>query len=208
MNNNGRYHVPTSEGYEPGSNEEVLKNLLGITSKEQIGIIEKQELERTELALLGIDRNQTFTARDICDIHELWLSDLYPLAGKYRTVRMEKDGFPFAAPNLIPKLMIDFERDTLLNYTPCHYSNTHDLANAIGIVHVELILIHPFREGNGRVARLIADLMAMQANRPPLNFKYIDSENSKGFKEYIVSIHAGLNKNYTPIQDIIKILLK
>ncbi len=33
-------------------------------------------------------------------------------------------------------------------------------------VHEELVLIHPFREGNGRVARLLSTLMAFQAGLP------------------------------------------
>jgi len=36
-------------------------------------------------------------------------------------------------------------------------------ATALAEVHAELILIHPFREGNGRLARLLALLMALQA---------------------------------------------
>jgi cell filamentation protein len=64
----------------------------------------------------------------------------------------------------------------------------------LGVIHVELIVIHPFREGNGRTARLLADLMAMQANQPSLNFSSIDqTENKKGFEEYIISIHAGMS---------------
>jgi len=30
---------------------------------------------------------------------------------------------------------------------------------------VELILIHPFREGNGRIARFLSVLMALQAGK-------------------------------------------
>ena len=38
------------------------------------------------------------------------------------------------------------------------------------MVHVELVLIHPFREGNGRLARLLAMLMGLQAGLPMLVF--------------------------------------
>ena len=37
-------------------------------------------------------------------------------------------------------------------------------------VHAEPILIHPFREGNGRCARLLATLMGLQAGLPALDF--------------------------------------
>lgn len=76
----------------------------------------------------------------------------------------------FANPNFISNLMEKFEKDFLAKYTPCHFENIDELAYALGIVHIEFILIHPFREGNGRTARLLANLMAMQAKKPPMNF--------------------------------------
>ena len=108
---------------------------------------------------------------------------------------MEKDGFPFAASERIEKLMQKLEQDYLKKYTPCHFADASQLAYALGVVHVELILIHPFREGNGRTARLLADLMAMQANKPSLNYSSIDrTENLDGFNTYILAIHAGINR--------------
>lgn len=94
-----QYIVPINEDFEPDSNNEVLKNYLNIKTKEKIELVEKQELERTELELIKIfDDKSQFTSEDICNIHKLWLGDIYPSAGIYRTVRMEKNGFPFAMP--------------------------------------------------------------------------------------------------------------
>jgi cell filamentation protein len=101
------------------------------------------------------------------------------------------------------------EQDYLAKYTPCHFTDLTELAYAIGVVHVELILIHPFREGNGRTARLLADLMAVQANRTPLNYAFIDQiENPNGFKQYIEAIHAGVEMNYEPIRNIFITLME
>jgi cell filamentation protein len=208
--NFGRYSVPTDEDFEPNSNHEVIKNFLGITSREIMEEVEQSELKRTEIELLNIYSNDhQFTSEDICNIHELWLGDVYPMAGKYRTVTMEKDGFPFAASGQIEKLMAVLEKDYLKKYTPCNFTDPAQLAFALGVVHVELILIHPFREGNGRTARLLADLMAMQANMPPLNYQAIDQvKNSKGFDQYIAAIHAGFEGDYLLIQEIFATLLQ
>jgi len=208
--NSGRYSVPTDEDFEPDSNNEVIKNYLGIKSKEVMDEIEQSELKRTELEVVKIfARDHQFTAEDICNIHELWLGDVYPMAGKYRTVTMEKDGFPFAASGQIEKLMGILEEDYLKKYTPCRFDDSTQLAYALGVVHVELILIHPFREGNGRTARLLADLMAAQANMPPLNYQEIEVENPEGFEQYIKAIHAGAGeRDYSLIQDIFAILLQ
>lgn len=205
----GRYSVPIEEGFEPGSNDEVLKNTLGITTKEEMDILEERELERTELELVALfDENHQFTADDICNIHELWLGDIYPFAGKFRTVNMSKGDFLFAQSGRIAALMNTFEKDYLAKYTPCHSENENELAHALGVVHVELIIIHPFREGNGRVARLLSDLMAIQAKRSSLIYSLIDqTENEQGFDNYIKAIHAGFSGNYEPIAKIFKTLL-
>lgn len=105
--------------------------------------------------------------------------------------------------------MIKFEKDFLSECTPCHYTTLDDLSYALGVVHVELILIHPFREGNGRTARLLANLMSLQANMPPLDYSFIDqTKNSEGFEKYIQGIHSGVGENYEPIQKIFKKLLE
>lgn len=147
--------------------------------------------------------------KDICNIHELWLGDVYPMAGKYRTVTMSKENFPFASPIQIEKLMIELEKKYLAQYTPTHSNDIEELAHAIGVVHVEFILIHPFREGNGRTARLLADLMAIQSKMPPLNYASIDQvENKKGFEAYIEAIQAAVGMDYSKIQNIFTTLLK
>ena len=105
--------------------------------------------------------------------------------------------------------MAKFELDFLAKYSPCHYPDIEQLALALGTVHVEFILIHPFREGNGRIARLLADLMSMQSNKPPLNYAAIDrTVNPQGFEKYILAIHAGMSLNYEPIKKTFKVLLK
>lgn len=209
MSKDSRYLVPETEDFEPGSNGLVLRNLLGIKDKTTIEYIEAKELERVGLELIELySQNYQFKAVDICQIHELWLANIYPFAGKYRTVSMSKAGFPFAAPNFIFKLMSDLENRYLKKYTPCNYTD-EELTEALGVVHVELIVIHPFREGNGRVARLLANLMAMQAGFQALNFSPIDqTENIVGFNNYIKAIHHGFNGNYEPIKNIFSKILK
>lgn len=205
----GRYSVPISEDFEPGSNDQVLKNKLGIKSKMLLEKIETQELDRTQLEIEKIFHvDDILCAQDISDIHTLWLGDIYSFAGYYRSVNMSKGDFHFAPATHIPRLMDEFEKKYLRKYTPCHLSNDNDLATAMGIVHVEFILIHPFREGNGRVSRLVANIMSMQSGRPPLDFTPIDQIiNIAGFNNYINAINSGLDENYGPITEIFKRIL-
>ena len=45
---------------------------------------------------------------------------------------------------------------------PCHHLDGDALIEAIAVTHVEFILIHLFREGNGRQSQLLNDAMAVQ----------------------------------------------
>src|SRR3546814_13597560 len=83
---------------------------------------------------------------------------------------MSKDGFPFAPAAQIPRLMKPFENEHLGTYTPCTNFDRPQLTQAIAVTHVEFILMHQSREGNGRISRLLADVMAMQAGNGPSGF--------------------------------------
>ena len=72
-------------------------------------------------------------------------------------------------------------------------------------VHAELVLIHPFREGNGRIARTLATLMALQAGLPPLDFSPI---HGKKRQRYFTAVRAGLERNYKPMEEIFRWVLQ
>jgi hypothetical protein len=58
---------------------------------------------------------------------------------------------------------------------------------------------HPFREGNGRLARVLATLMATQADLPLLNFEMIQGRKKL---EYFKAVREGFNRNYRPMEEI------
>lgn len=186
--------------YQPGSHGRVLRNLLGITRKREM---DRTELEKQVRAMADLvdryDRNHIFTADDIRGIHRVWLGSVFPWAGEYRKVNLVKDGFPFAAANQIPRLMAVFEKDILKKYTPCRSRSIEAIVRALAVVHTELVLIHPFREGNGRVARMLATLMGLQAGLPALDFGGV-----KGWKrqEYFAAVQAGMKDDYRPMERI------
>src|SRR2546428_11086208 len=83
---------------------------------------------------------------------------------------MGKGGFQFATAALIPNLMRELDQGPLAQFTPCTAQPDAEIAHALAVVHAELVLIHPFRDGNGRLARLLAMLMALQAGLLALGF--------------------------------------
>lgn len=110
--------------------------------------------------------------------------------------------FHFAAAHLIPQLMQDLEDKFLTVYLPCKGMDENLLIDAIAKVHVEFILIHPFREGNGRLSRLLANIMSLQAGQPMLDFSYLDKYKQK----YYAAVQAGLD-DYEPMKTIFRRVL-
>ena len=125
--------------------------------------------------------------------------EIYEWAGRYRKVNVSKNGFTFAMAAQVPKLMQQFEENELARYTPCVFEHREKIIRALAEVHTELLLIHPFREGNGRLARLLSTLMALQAGLPLLDFTSISASRKK---EYYAAVQSGMDRNYEPMETL------
>ena len=194
----GRYEAigPEAE-LEPGSRGRVLRNRLGITSVRALQRRESEALlAATQRVIDEVAVDHRFTAADVCRMHRLWLGEIYEWAGEYRSVNVAKGEFMFAAAAQVPRLMQQFERGPLRRYTPCRMALTEEQAAALALVHAEFVLIHPFRDGNGRCARLLAMLMGLQAGLPALDFGGIRGAKKRG---YVAAIHSAMDHNYAPM---------
>lgn len=200
MKKGGRYETSglVEAQLEPGSRGRVLRNLPGIKSSRKMDDAEASALRAAmEAFVTTYDEHHRFTTEDICRMHRRWLGGIYAWAGAYRQVNVSKDGFPFAAAVRVPALMEDYSRKALARCTPCRAPEREEIAGALAETHVELVLIHPFREGNGRIARALSTLMALQAGLPPLDFTSI---TGKGRNAYFAAVQAGMDRNYQPME--------
>jgi cell filamentation protein len=202
----GRYEAEGPQAqFEPGSRGRVLRNQLGIRSVRKMAQQESQALlVATEQMIDETRVDQRFTEGDIRRMHRMWLGEIYVWAGQYRQVNIAKGDFMFAAAGQIPRLMQELERGALREVTPCRFTNAEDQARALAIVHAELILVHPFRDGNGRCARLLATLMALQAGLPALDFGGIQGATKR---RYIGAVHAALDRDYEPMTAIFRAVI-
>ena len=194
-----RYSVAGPEGeFEPDSNDQVLRNKQGIAASADMDELELSLLVQLYQEVLG-EQQPTGVLRvsDLRTWHRWWLGNVYEWAGQDRSVNMSKGGFAFAAAAQVPRLL--FEKNCLARWTPCDGLAGDDLAEAVAVTHVEFILIHPFREGNGRLSRLLADVMAVQAGHQPLDYSAWDARKD----EYIAAIHAGFSGNYAPMKALV-----
>ena len=126
-------------------------------------------------------------------MHELFYQNIEPeYAGQYRDIPVIITGsrYPVASPNNIPHEMAQ-----LFTWIQNNREKYHPLEFA-ALLHKKYVFIHPFKDGNGRVARLLMNLALIQdgylpAIVPPiLRMDYISlleqaHENDSGFLEFI-----------------------
>lgn len=103
---------------------------------------------------------------EIKQIHNLILRKIHPNeAGSYRTLDVMAAGTNYRYPPhyLLSQLMGDFvsllNSESALNLHPVEYAS---------IAHYRFVSIHPFRDGNGRTARLLMNLLLIRAGYPIL----------------------------------------
>ncbi|HRQ66272.1 MAG TPA: Fic family protein [Xanthomonadaceae bacterium] len=195
----GRYRAegPQAE-FEPGSRGRVLRNRLGIVRVREMQLAESEALLAVQEWAIGhYSATHRFSAADIVRLHQQWLGHIYAWAGEYRRVNVSKGGPLFAAAAQVPRLMVAFEAEQLAQYTPCEGMDAARLAVAVAHTHAELVLIHPFREGNGRCARLLGWLMALQAGWPPLDFSPL---SGRGRTVYFAAIRSAVRHDFAPLQ--------
>jgi cell filamentation protein len=177
----------------------VLKNRLGITNQAQLELAEKEALHRAfKQSAINYAENHRFTASDICDLHQLFLGKIYTWAGTYRQIDLVSPEIRWCHARYIGSEMNRLNV-VLEKQTPFHPDLTHDdLLNRLAEIHGELILIHPFRDGNGRVTRLLSDLLLMQAEHPPAHWRRI-SEGSELVKYYSAIQHVWKKEDYSQL---------
>lgn len=71
------FHLPEAQ-FEPGSHGHVLKNLIHITGKREMDVLEAERYALVQPKLMVMfTKDHRFTAADICAIHRAWLRDVY-----------------------------------------------------------------------------------------------------------------------------------
>jgi cell filamentation protein len=115
-----------------------------------------------------------FTPAHYKRIHHHLFQDVYPWAGKYRTVRTAKGGNMFCYPEHIAASMDHlFKKLTLAAFKPG--ASATEFVGAATDFLADLNAIHPFREGNGRAQLSLMYLLGQRAGHP-LNLTRIDRD--------------------------------
>lgn len=74
----------------------------------------------------------------------------------------------------------------------------------LATVHGELLLIHPFRDGNGRVSRWLNDLLLIQRGYPPMAYGLAGSGSKERRRAYLSGVRRAYVCEYEPLVDFFR----
>lgn len=126
----------------------MLGNKLGITNevelaREEERLTKRRALELFDRGLLDVFEAGTFAG--LAKIHGYLFQDAYAFAGKVRNVNIAKGNFRFAPAMYLDTALAEIDKMPQGEY------------DQIIEKYVEINVAHPFREGNGRSARIWLD---------------------------------------------------
>lgn len=113
--------------------------------------------------MMSLTHSSDLTEAQISNLHRLFFIKIdAQQAGRYRNCEVLISGsrFPVPKPEKVPKLMQHF-----VSQLSASRPTLHPVIFAAR-AHKEFVFIHPFIDGNGRVARLIMNLCLIQAGFP------------------------------------------
>ena len=145
-----------------------IENKLGIDDTLKLAHEEERLTKKHALELYDkkiLDSFEIGTFAGLKDIHGYLFQDVYPFAGKLRTVNIAKGHFRFA-----PVLYLE---DALRNIDKM----PQDTFEHIIEKYVEMNVAHPFREGNGRSTRIWLDCILKNELGKVVDWSKIDKED-------------------------------
>ena len=167
------YHSNAIEGniLEVGETRQVVELGLTITGKPLKDQAEARNLSEALdfLESLAGDSATPIREIDVRQLHSLVLKDIDGQAGSYRTVPVEISGSEYKPPG--PESVAVQMQEFASWLSDVSVTNDELFAGVRGlaaaaVAHTWFVTIHPFIDGNGRVARLLMNLLLMRHGFP------------------------------------------
>jgi len=176
----------------------------GATSYKEtaLGIIPHSKLVQMELegtkngleyihTLVNNNQNTPITPHLICELHKVAFGWIFPTwAGAYRTIQVTFSGKEAPPYHQVSELMINFCKD--IEERQKHLPSPHQeefitqTVSLLAWLQHRFVVIHPFNDYNGRIARMTTTLMLLKLNLPPIELK---AETNTDRKRYLTAMH-------------------
>lgn len=165
-----------------------------IAWRSELNAAEQENITRAQEWALGRRRRDLLSEKFIKDLHRHMFCDVWRWAGKFRTSQ-RNIGIDYWLIPIELRLLLDDTRTWmgLETYPP----------DEIAVrFHHRLVLIHPFPNGNGRHARLMADLVVMRLGHDRFSWGFESPDDPRATRtRYIKALRAADDHVITQLLD-------
>jgi Fic-DOC domain mobile mystery protein B len=187
---------PPADGATPLTQEEERDLAVGVTNRAELNAFERENILEARRWALG---KRTLTREDLLsedflrELHRRMFRRVWRWAGKYRSSERNLGVAVHQLPQAL-RLLLD---DTRYWFS----EKTYPTDEAAVRFHHRLVAIHPWPNGNGRHARLMADTLISRYGGPPLTWGASDGAALPGTtrQRYLDSLRAADNGNIQPL---------
>ncbi|MCD6282539.1 Fic family protein [bacterium] len=130
-------------------------------------------------------------------------SEIYEWAGEYRTAELflPQTELQFCRSKHIAASMANYEREYLSKFTPLPKNKLDFCAEALAKLHAEFIIIHPFRDGNGRTGRYMIDSLLVQVGLDSIDWNTVFH---KAIADYHKGIQQSVSRDYSLLASLFR----
>lgn len=201
-----------SKSTKPKGATNYKETAFGILPRLKIVQLEKRGVAKSLAYILKLSTKKTkITPRLICDIHRKGFGFIFPdWAGKFRTIEVTVGDFEPPHYSKIPELVqiLCDDLDERLGHIPSLSNEEEFLEQVVALLawfQHRFVWIHPFKDYNGRLARLMTNFIALNLGLPIITIK---AETGKDRQNYIDATKAADNHDLSKLEKLIEDALK
>ena len=183
------------------------ETVFGTIPRSQLIPLEIEGIQRAwNFVLKTIKPKTRITQEFLKEIHEVGFRWLFPaMGGRFRKIDVEVSHHKPPSFYRVPQLMVDFCADLAerLKYLP-HINKPlffTELVSLLAWAQHRFLWIHPFQDYNGRIGRLLTNVILLKLDLPPIELK-IDTK--RGRIKYMQALQQADAGYLTKLEQMVK----
>lgn len=201
-----------SKSTKPKSATSFKETAFGILPRSEIIKLEAEGIKKAQQFIIKSSNNKVeITPQVILDIHKEGFSFIFPdWAGKFRIIEVTVGEYEPPHCSKVPELIKNLCDDLAerLKHLPSSQNEEIFLADIISLLawfQHRFVWIHPFNDYNGRVSRLLTNLLLLNLGFPILT---ISAETGKDRNKYIEAMKAADQHDHSKLESLLAKALK
>jgi Fic-DOC domain mobile mystery protein B len=187
---------PLLPGETPIDDVSGLK-IKGIRTRKELNILEAENIRNVVVKYLAVKPSRRTARFDVAwarRLHKEMFGDVWKWAGQFRTEDLNIG---------VAWHQVETSLQNLLDDLKCWLQHGTGLLDQAVMLHHRAVQIHPFRNGNGRWARMLANIWLRRHDHPPTEWP----EETVGAQstirdEYIKAIRLADEGDYGPLMEL------